>query len=232
MAAGKTGNFDAAHALIEAGAQHDAKNELGQTAEDVATAARHDGMAEYLHDPPEWDGWQKVDSLNRASLQAFLKQFPSGTHAQYGKLALELQNQFAAIRTGKSQPQVLIPLPMLGDRWKNWQQRRPEKSVAGYGANQSGVLYLMFDRALHGGATPGTDSISFDGGGAPASPTGDGSIIAFQTNGARYEYLKGVVITTTGKGTMYFGVWAGKGLVHLKGAGSITLPDGKKVDLK
>jgi len=181
---------------------------------------------------PEKQAWAKVDSLSKPSLQAFLKDFPAGELAPQATLAVELQDRFAAIRSGKTKPQVLIPTATLGDRWKNWQQRKPDKSVAGYGASPSGALYVFYDRALSGGATAGTDSISFDGGGAPSSPTGDGSIIAFQTNGIRYEYLKGVIITTAGNGTMYFGVWGGQGLVHLKGAGSIALPDGKKIDLK
>ena len=184
---------------------------------------------------PEKQAWGKVDSLSKTSLQAFLKEFPSGELAQPATLAIELQDRFAAIRSGKTKPEVLIPLATLGDRWKNWQQRKPEKSVAGYGARPSAsgyVLYVFYDRALSGGATAGTDSISFDGGGAPSSPTGDGSIIAFQTNDARYEYLKGIFITTASAGTMYFGVWSGQGLVHLKGAGNVALPDGRKVDLK
>lgn len=181
---------------------------------------------------PEQQAWRHVDSLDRNSLETFVKQFPSGQLAAQANLAIELQDRLATLRSGKSQPQVLIPLGMLGDRWKNWQQRKPGKSVAGYSASPSGALGVFFDPALTGGATAGTDSISFDGGGVPASPTGDGSIIAFRTSGVQYEFLKGIVITTSPGVTVYFGVLADKGLVHLKGAGSVALPDGRKIVLK
>jgi hypothetical protein len=193
---------------------------------------------------PEKQAWEKVDSLSKASLASFLKEFPSGELAQSAALAIELQDRFAAIRSGKSKPQVLVPLAALGERWKNWQRRNARKSVEGYSVSRTTIkngkatsgtgllLSAHSDKALSGGATPGLGSTIFDGSGAQSSPTGDGSIITFQTNDFQFEYLKGIIITTAGKGTMYFGVWGGQGLVHLKGTGSVTLPDGRKIDLK
>jgi hypothetical protein len=180
----------------------------------------------------EKQAWGQVDSLSRESVDGFLKQFPSGQLAQQARFALELQDRFAAIRSGKSKPQVTIPLTVLGDRWQNWQQRKPGKGVAGYSANPSGTLGVFFDPALSGGKTGGVGSISFDSGGVPASYTGDGSIVAFSTNGVQFEYLRGVIISNPSGEKIYFGVLADKGLVHLKGEGSVTLPDGKKINLK
>jgi hypothetical protein len=85
---------------------------------------------------------------------------------------------------------------------------------------------------LSGGKTGGGKTISFDERGILTSPTGDGSIIAFRTGGLKFELFKGFVFETPGDEPMYFGVIEGKGLVHLKGMGKVTLPDGNTTALQ
>jgi hypothetical protein len=182
---------------------------------------------------PEAKAWEKVDSLNKQSLQDFLKQFPDGKYAQEAKLGISLQDKFAAIRDKKSKPAATITFDALGQRWQSWTKRNPDKGVIGYFAKKGEKFTsLGWFSPLTGGSTPGGNSVSFDGSGVMVSPTGDGSIIGFRTDGLKYEWLGGVVFQGSGDDPMFFGVLGGTGLVHLSGAGKITLPDGKTVDVK
>jgi hypothetical protein len=184
---------------------------------------------------PEQKAWEEVDSLNKQSLQDFLKSFPEGILAQQAQTAIELQDKLTVLKERKSDTSFTIPLDILGERWKAGQKRIPGKGVIGYFTKTSeGISKLGWfpPKPLSGGKTPHQDTYSFDERGILLSPTGNGSIIAFRTHGLKFELLKGLVFETPGDEPMYFGVIEGKGLVHLKGAGKVTLPDGKAINLR
>ena len=183
---------------------------------------------------PEQKAWEEVDSLNKQSLQDFLKAFPDGELAKQAKVAVELQDKLGSIKEGKSKVSFMISLDLLGERWKGWQKRNPDKGVVGYFVKK-GEKFNTFGwfppDPLSGGKTGGRITISFDERGILTSPTGDGSIIAFRTGGLKFELFNGIVFETPGDEPMYFGVIEGKGLVHIYGEGKVTTPDGKETVL-
>jgi len=184
---------------------------------------------------PEQKAWEGVDSLDGESLRQLLQQFPDGDRAGDAKVALELQRTMSSIRAGKSKDRIAISLEVLGQRWKRWQKRNPDKGVVGYLAQkgpQFNSLGWFSPAPLSGGKTPGRNTFSFDEYGVLTAPTGDGSVVAFRTTGLKLELFQGIVFETPGADPMYFGVIEGKGLVHLRGAGKVTLPDGTTVELK
>ncbi|MGB2937773.1 MAG: hypothetical protein WBD05_06200 [Phycisphaerae bacterium] len=187
------------------------------------------------YNTPEQEAWEQVDSLSKQSLQNFLKKFPDGKPAQQARTAIELQDKVTTIKEGKSKDDFAISLDVLGERWKAWQKRMPEKGVVGYFTKKGegiSTLGWFCPDPLSGGKTPGRGTCSFDERGILVSPTGDGSIVAFSTDGLKFELVSGLVFETATEEPIYFGVIEGKGLVHLKGAGKVTLPDGKIIDLK
>jgi len=183
---------------------------------------------------PEQRAWEEVNSLDKESLQAFLKSFPDGELATHAKVALDLQEGLAQIREGKSKGVFTISPDQLGDTWKAWQKRNNSIGVIGYFTRKK-ATYNTFGwfmpKPLGGGKTPGSDII-FDSRGLMMSPTGDESIIAFRTGGLKFQLFNNLVFETPGDEPMYFGVFEGKGLVHLKGKGKVTLPDGTTKELK
>lgn len=182
---------------------------------------------------PDDQAWEQVDSTDTASLETYLKGFPTGTHAEEAKLAMALQAKLAAIRAGKQTVGFSIPFDVLGARWESWKRRNPEKGVIGYFAAKGDKMATMgWFRPLTGGKTPGRNVMSFDEVGMMVSPTGDGSIIAFMTEGLKYEVFRGVTVETPAAEPMFFAVLERRGLVHLKGTGKVTLPDGKVSELK
>ena len=180
--------------------------------------------AEQKAKTPEQTAWENVDCLNKPSLQDFLKSFPEGELAPQAKVAIELQDKLVAFKEGKiAQPFILSP-EVLGATWKQWQKSNPNKAAFGYSMTK-----------VEGMDTPGKLLPSPLSGGKTvirSGPTGDGSIIAVSTHGLKYELFPGIVFETPGKDPMYFAVVAGKGLVHLKGTGTVTLPDGRTADLE
>lgn len=184
---------------------------------------------------PDETAWEEVDCLNKDSLREYLTKFPTGQFAQAAKEAIEMLDMIAGIKEDKIKPACVIPFEVFGDRWKVWEKRSPNKGIVGYFAKrQTGFTALGWfcPKPFSGGKTPGRRRIQFDDVGALVSPTGDGSVIAFQTDGLRFELFPGVVFETPGEEPMYFAVIEGKGLVHLKGQGKVTLPDGKTTELK
>jgi hypothetical protein len=184
---------------------------------------------------PEQKAWEEVNSLDKESLQTFLKRFPEGELAPHAKTAIALQETFAQIRECKRKEVFTISLEQLGNTWKGWQQRNASTGVIGY-VTKKGEKYNTLGwfkpDPLGGGKTPGGNTISFDSRGLMTSPTGDGSIIAFRTGGLKFQLFNNIVFETPGDEPIYFGVLEGKGLVHLGGKGKVTLPDGKTKELK
>ncbi len=184
---------------------------------------------------PDLQAWKLVDSLDAQSLQSFLKQFPQGERSGHAKEALALLGRFAAIRQGGQTEAVLVPSEDLGQTWKDWQKKCPDTGVIGYfirKGDKADTLGWFTPGPFSGGKTPARKSYSFDNRGVLTGPTGDGSIIAFRTGGLRFELSEGIAFETPGTDPVYFGVWEGRGLVHLGGAGRVTLPNGKSLELK
>ena len=185
----------------------------------------------------EQKAWDEVDSLDKESLQDFLARFPDGGLAKQAKVAIELQDKFTKIKEGKPESAFTVSLDLLGDTWKGWQKRNSStsKGVIGYFTKKGGkynTLGWFRPDPLSGGKTPGSNTVSFDSRGLMTSPTGGGSIIAFRTDGLKFELFNGIVFQTPGNEPMYFGVLEGKGIVHLKGEGAVTFPDGTTKKLK
>ena len=184
---------------------------------------------------PEQKAWEDVNSLNKKSLQDFLKNFPDGELTKEARAAIELQDKITGIREGKARDAFTISFDVLGEKWKAWQKRRPEKGVVGYFAEKGdgmSTIGIFTPKPFSGGKTPGRGILSFDERGILVSPTGDGSIVAIRTDGLKLEWFSGLVFETPTEEPIYFAVIEGKGLIHLKGAGKVTLPDGKTTDIK
>ncbi|HOS97028.1 MAG TPA: hypothetical protein PLR71_00215 [Deltaproteobacteria bacterium] len=184
---------------------------------------------------PDRQAWKQVNSLDVQSLQSFVKQFPQGEQTGHAKEALALLERFSAIRQGRQTETVLVSAEELGQTWKDWHKMCPDTGVIGYfvrKGDRSDTLGWFTPGPFSGGKTPARQSYSFDKRGVLTSPTGDGSIIAFRTGGLRFELYGGLAFETPGSDPVYFGVWKDRGLVHLGGAGRVTLPNGKSVELK
>ena len=171
----------------------------------------------------EQEAWQKVQCLDTQSLQAFLTAFPDGVKAGDAKLYLALNTRIDEIRAKRETSSLVIPFEKLGDRWQEWKKRLPDKGGVGYFRTQSSMGIFSL---------PGCQSISMDAYGMPITPTGDGSIAGFETEGLKFEYLNSIVIQSAEGDTLHFGVIDGMGLVHLRGQGKVTMPDGTEIDLQ
>lgn len=184
---------------------------------------------------PEKMAWERVDSLDRQSVQNFLRKYPDGELAGAAKEAVEIQDRVAGLLEGKTREEAVIPFAVLGDAWKSWQEKNPSRGAIGYFARQSGdkvTLGWFSPRPLSGGKTSRNTVFSFDGRGLLIGPTSPGSILAFRTGGAKLELFKGMSFETPGSEPMYLMVMKDRGLVHIKGEGRITCPDGKTVEVK
>jgi hypothetical protein len=171
----------------------------------------------------ETEAWRKVKCMDAESLREFLTAFPNGANSYDATLNLVLLEKTAAIKSGQEKAGFSIAFADLGERWQAWKQRRPEKGGVGYFI-RGGVFGVL-------NVFPGCNIISFDEFGTPVAPTGDGSLIAFQTFGSELEYFESVVIESVAEETLYFAVVEGIGLVHLYGKGKVTVY-GKETELK
>jgi hypothetical protein len=177
--------------------------------------------------------WGQLDSLDRKALENFLTAFPEGTHAGQVKAALGLLQKLDDIRAVKSKPDFVLSPALLGKLWTEWRTSNPEKAAIEYVAvkEQGGVGLLVRNspEPFSGGKTGGVFGFVI---GRLSVPTGDGSMILLRSRNVKFEFFKGFKFQTTGDETLYFGVIANKGLVHLAGSGTITLPNGKTIALK
>ena len=173
--------------------------------------------------PPEHDTpaeeieWRQVDGLDPASLEAFLERFPMGQHAQKAQLFLSFHRKIEALQNQREKPEFVIPFSEFGERWKSWQSRRPERSTLGIFAKQNATgASLGFFSPLGG-----TNRLSFDELGNPVAPTGDGSVIAFRTNGFLFSWVDSIALQTPGDEPLYFAVIRNLGLAYLHGRGTV-----------
>jgi hypothetical protein len=177
---------------------------------------------------PEREAWAEVQCLDSQSLEEFLESFPEGTHANDARLYLSLFQRIADIQSGLQEPGFAIPFDALGERWEEWKQRLPERGATGYAATESqNAVSLSFTFRFPGCG----GSMAFDSQGTPVSPTGDGSIVTFETHDLKFEYLNSILIESPGEETLYFAVVEGIGFVHLHGRGKVTMPDGSEIEL-
>lgn len=169
--------------------------------------------------------WEKVDGLDAGSLSKFIKLNPDSKHVPDAKLFLGFQEKMTAYKAGKMSPAYIIPFSALGDRWKSWLKRNPNKGSLGLFVKKqgNGASMGMFK------VVPGKFIVSFDSHGTPAAPTGDGSLIAFKTDGLKFEWVNGLTFQT--QDVIYFGVVKRHGLVYLHGKGTVILTKGKVVKL-
>lgn len=172
---------------------------------------------------PEDLAWDQVDGMESAALDAFLKKFPNGKHAEKAQLFVSFHKRISALRNQQEQPGFVIPFSEFGERWESWESRRPERSALG-----------IFSKKTDTGSTlgifsplGGPNTISFDEYGIPVVPTGDGSLVAVRTNGLRFEWVEPVAIETPGDEPLYFAVIRDSGLVYLHGAGTVYLSEGQ-----
>jgi hypothetical protein len=172
----------------------------------------------------EEDAWNNLPCMDLQALKKFLADFPDGANANQGRLIVSLSEKVEAIRSGKQNPRFVIPFDTLGAKWKQWQQRAPEREGMGY-MLQGQVLYVTT-------RFPGCNKIRFDDSGIPSTPTGDGSLVSFDTGDREFDYLNSIKIVSYGEETLYFAVMGDKGLVHIHGRGRVVMPDGSKHELE
>jgi len=187
----------------------------------IPALAQEDGKQEQA--TPEDLAWDQVDGMEPAALEAFLRKFPNGEHAQKAQIFLSFHKRISALQSKQEQPGFVIPFSEFGERWESWESRRPERSALG-----------IFSKKTDTGATlgifsplGGPNTISFDEYGIPVVPTGDGSLVAVRTNGLRFEWVEPVAIETPGDEPLYFAVIRDIGLVYLKGEGTVYLSEGQ-----
>lgn len=171
----------------------------------------------------EEEAWQKVQCMDAQSLQAFLAAFPDGVKASDAELYLALYKRIDEIREKREKPSLVIPFEELGERWQDWKKRLPDRGGVGYFRNQASMGIFSL---------PGCQMISMDSYGMPITSTGDGSIAAFRTEGLKLEYLNSIFIQSAEGDIIHFGVIDEIGLVHLRGKGSVTMPDGEEIVLQ
>jgi len=175
----------------------------------------------------ELDAWGEIGCFDMPAFESFLEKYPDGGKAHEARLYLQFDEKIAKLKTGEESPKFFIPLQDLGPRWQSWKQRRPERGGIAYQTSEqqgNTILSLIF-------LFPGCNVMSFDEYGSPAAPTGHGSIIAFQSNGLKLEFLNSIMIESDGEEILYFAIVDNLGLVHLHGRGRITTPDGTEIEL-
>ena len=188
--------------------------------------------------------WAEVNSMSQSSLKSFLEKYSTGRLAQQAKVAVELQEMILQIENHKSEGAFIIPFSVLGEKWEAWQRTNPQKGAIGYYAKSISVVIddnVQQDREygcfspepFTGGKTLSINSLPPDELGLLACPTGDGSIIAFRTDGSAFPFTRtDLLIETSGDAPIYFAVIKRIGLVHLAGVGKVTLPDGRTLKLE
>ena len=154
------------------------------------------------------------------AVKVFVDQFPNGTYAEEAGFVLSLHDKIADVKAGKTTPALVIPFEKLGKRWKHWMKWNTRRAAIGAWGNESksGMFAALGCRS----------GLCTDYSGRFMAPTGDGSIIVIETDGAPYAYLDDILFQSEKKGRLYFAVIHGKGLVHLQGKGKVTMPDGNE----
>jgi len=165
--------------------------------------------------------WQQVNGMDRTDLTSFLRDFPTGEHAEKARLYLSLQERIASIRDRNEEPEFVIFFGEFGERWQAWEARRPDQGSVGIFLKKTDTGATLGIFSPVGGPT----TFSFDEYGIPVIPTGDGSLVAIRTNGLQFEWVDGLSIQTPGDNPLYFGVLGDVGLTYLHGQGTVYVSD-------
>lgn len=171
----------------------------------------------------EEEAWLALQCGDVKSLQDYLVSYPNSTNSQDIELYLALYKRIDEIKNGQFESALIIPFTDLGDKWEDWKIRLPEKGAVGYfrTAASMGIFYI-----------PACRSISMDSYGMPVTPTGDGSIVGFRTDGLQLVYINSIVMQSAEGDILHFAVIDELGLVHLRGKGTVTFSDGTKIELQ
>jgi hypothetical protein len=201
--------------------------------------------------------WLKVNGLDAASLSAFLREFPKGVYSQEAEVYLALNKKLADFMGGRIHSQDVITNAQLGGAWSSWKGRhfanvtaaetgglfieQTERDtsigifrVVGGGATPNGMYmqsnntFLSCTKKVYLGTIPGHDFSLRQG---PFWPGNDGSIVGINTGGVKASYFD-LTFETNTDDTLVLGVVGKIGLVHLGGAGKVTLADGKVLTFK
>ncbi|MDB6004854.1 MAG: hypothetical protein JWR15_1841 [Prosthecobacter sp.] len=181
--------------------------------------------------------WNQTDKVSDVSLEKYISQFREGAHFKDAKVFLALSKQLQAIAAGTTKADVVIPFEALG---KQWQVAETGQGVA-----------FAYSRTEKEGAMTGafwrTPSLDYRGvrSGARGSfadqrfsswpesaPTGNGSIVAFDTQGEECPLRAAPVIVSNKDNIVYFGVVEKIGFVHLSGKGRVIFADGSTKNLE
>lgn len=192
------------------------------TSEQLKKLEKLVGQESKENDVAAKEAWNKVDEMDITQLNNFLKKFPRSSYTSQAKFDLSLHQKVADIKSGKARSALVIPFEKLGVRWKSWCSSNPKRGALGIFRNDSGAGIF---RAL------GCATMSTDYSGMFMVPTGDGSILAIQTNGLKYSYIGNIVFESEKGGTLYFAVIKDKGLVHIYGKGKVTIPGEKVINV-
>ena len=181
--------------------------------------------------------WKQTDKVSDESLQKYLSQFPEGARSKDARNFLALSKQLQSIAAGTAKADVIIPFEALGKQWH-------------VGGAKEGIAF-SYNRTEQKGAMTGafwrTPSLDYEGlrSGARGSfsdqhfsrwpesaPTGNGSIVAFDTQGEECPLRTSPVIVSDKGSIVYFGVVEKIGLVHLSGKGRVIFTDGTTKNLE
>lgn len=179
----------------------------------------------------EEKSWKIIDKTSPDSLNAYLKKYPEGIYSNKAKKYLSLFDKIEDFKNKKSEPNFIIPFNKLGENWKNLGKKGYVSFLYNREMKDSDVLTVTFWRwpnidfsGIASGATGSFADMDFSNW-VNSSPTGDGSIIGFHTNGEECPVRNSVVIVSEKDNIVYFGVIADIGLVHLDGKGKVIYPD-------
>lgn len=204
---------------------------------EAAAPAKPSATAPDSKKSPDETAWEQTDKVSDESLQKYLTQFPEGKHAKDAGTFLALAKQVQSIAAGTIKPGVVIPFEALGKQWRvagakegvAFSYNRTEKKDAMTGAfwRSPSLDY----EGVRSGAR-GTFSDQFYSRWPENAPTGNGSIIAFDTQGEECPLRAAPVIVSDKGSIVYFGVVEKIGLVHLSGKGRVILADGTTKNLE
>jgi hypothetical protein len=188
---------------------------------------------------PEDTKWSETNTADTASLRGYLDNFPTGTHAESARLFVSFQESVARLKAGQEKPRFVISWKdlMPADTWESWksfeirQHREPQRCVVTVWGHKSGVGAIGCEGRPFEWVLPlNRDYTGFDFPKTMPLPSADGNIWAFQTIGD-FPFGSYKIASNSDKDWLYFAVVHSVGLVYLHGAGKITLPDGKQVEL-
>jgi hypothetical protein len=173
-------------------------------------------------DSPEDAAYAKLKPGSLSDLKDYADKFPSGKNHASVIDAISVLEDFEKIRAKATTPKCEISFSTLGkwndggSVWENYKKVSP--AVEGAGFFTTGTTAGIFSPIAGTGHT-----ISFGNSGFPLWPAGDGSIWGIDSPGKVLWLFPGLKIQT--KERTLIGVIGDRGLVCLRGSGTLTLVD-------